>query len=127
MGDSLSGFSAPKVIYEQLSLFPTLEEKIAALAGERYTIPAVFSLPEEQIRAILRTGGGRKNSRSRIYAKYRQGKTPEEMAEFLKREYETVGKGFYFESHPVSVWFCEAGMCIGYGMSAKENTVAVMV
>ena len=130
MGDSLSGFSAPKVIYEQLSLFPTLEEQIgtiaAAQAGERYTIPAVFSLPEEQIRAILRTGGGRKNSRSRIYAKYRQGKTPEEMAEFLKREYETVGKGFYFESHPVSVWFCEAGMCIGYGMSAKENTVAVM-
>ena len=130
MGDSLSGFSAPKVIYEQLSLFPTLEEQIgtiaAAQAGERYTIPAAFSLPEEQLEAILRTGGGRNNSRSRIYAKYRQGKTPEEMEEFLKKEYGTVGKGFYFDSHPVSVWFCGMGMCIGYGMSAKENTVAVM-
>ena len=76
--------------YQQLSLFPTIEEQIgtieAAQAGEKYIMPAAFSLPKEQLEAILRTGGGRDNSRSRIYAKYQQGKTPEEMAEFLKNE-----------------------------------------
>ena len=116
--------------YQQLSLFPTIEEQIgtieAAQAGEKYIMPAAFSLPKEQLEAILRTGGGRDNSRSRIYAKYQQGKTPEEMAEFLKNEYRTTGKGFDFGSNPISVWFNESGMSIGYGMSAKENPVAVM-
>ncbi len=116
--------------YQQLSLFPTIEEQIgtieAAQAGEKYIMPAAFSLPKEQVEAILRTGGGRDNSRSRIYAKYQQGKTPEEMAEFLKNEYRTTGKGFDFGSNPISVWFNESGMSIGYGMSAKENPVAVM-
>lgn len=117
-------------VYQQLSLFPTIEEQIgtieAAQAGEKYIMPAAFSLPKEQLEAILRTGGGRDNSRSRIYAKYQQGKTPEEMAEFLKNEYRTTGKGFDFGNNPISVWFSESGMSIGYGMSAKENPVAVM-
>ena len=117
-------------VYQQLSLFPTIEEQIgtieAAQAGEKYTMPAAFSLPKEQLEAILRTGGGRDNSRSRIYAKYQQGKTPEEMAEFLKNEYRITGKGFDFGENPISVWFNESGISIGYGMSAKENPVAVM-
>ena len=117
-------------VYQQLSLFPSIEEQIgtieAAQAGEKYIMPAAFSLPKEQLEAILRTGGGRDNNRSRIYAKYQQGKTPEEMAEFLKNEYRTTGKGFDFGNNPISVWFSESGMSIGYGMSAKENPVAVM-
>ncbi len=117
-------------VYQQLSLFSTIEEQIgtieAAQAGEKYIMPAAFSLPQEQLEAILRTGGGRDNSRSRIYAKYQQGKTPEEMAEFLKNEYKTTGKGFDFGENPISVWFNESGMSIGYGMSAKEAPVAVM-
>ena len=117
-------------VYQQLSLFPSIEEQIgttsAAQAGEKYIMPAAFSLPKEQLEAILRTGGGRDNNRSRIYAKYQQGKTPEEMAEFLKNEYRTTGKGFDFGNNPVSVWFNEKGMSVGYGMSARENPVAVM-
>lgn len=117
-------------VYQQLSLFPSVEEQIgtieAAQAGEKYIMPAAFSLPKEQLEAILRTGGGRDNNRSRIYAKYQQGRTPEEMAEFLKNEYKTTGKGFDFGNNPVSVWFSESGMSIGYGMSARENPVAVM-
>lgn len=130
-GEALSGFSLSETeVYQQLSLFPTIEEQIgtieAAQAGEKYIMPAAFSLPQEQLEAILRTGGGRNNSRSRIYAKYQQDKTPEEMAEFLKNEYRTTGKGFDFGNNPISVWFNESGMSIGYGMSAKENPVAVM-
>ena len=130
-GEALSGFPLSGTeVYQQLSLFPTIEEQIgtieAAQAGEKYIMPAAFSLPQEQLEAILRTGGGRNNSRSRIYAKYQQGKTPEEMAEFLKNEYRTTGKGFDFGDNPISVWFNESGMGIGYGMSAKENPVAVM-
>ncbi len=120
----------PEGTYQQLSLFPSFEEQVgtiaAAEASIQYTTPAAFSLPQEQIDSILRSGGGRDNSRKRIYAKYQQGKTPEEMAEFLKNEYKTTGKGFEFDGNPVSLWFDEMGMRIGYGTSAKENTLAVM-
>ena len=120
----------PEGTYQQLSLFPSFEEQVgtiaAAEASIQYTMPAAFSLPQEQIDSILRSGGGRDNSRKRIYAKYQQGKTPEEMAEFLKNEYKTTGKGFEFDGNLVSLWFDEMGMRIGYGTSAKENTLAVM-
>ncbi|OUN22703.1 DUF3849 domain-containing protein [Blautia sp. An81] len=120
----------PEGTYQQLSLFPSFEEQVgtiaAAEASIQYTMPAAFSLPQEQIDSILRSGGGRDNSRKRIYAKYQQGKIPEEMAEFLKNEYKTTGKGFEFDGNPVSLWFDEMGMRIGYGTSAKENALAVM-
>lgn len=120
----------PEGTYQQLSLFPSFEEQVgtiaAAEASIQYTMPAAFSLPQEQIDTILRSGGGRNNSRKRIYAKYQQGKSPEEMTEFLKNEYKTTGKGFEFDGNPVSLWFDEMGMRIGYGTSAKENTLAVM-
>ncbi len=120
----------PTGAYQQLSLFPSFEEQVgtiaAAEASIEYTMPAAFSLPLNQIDTILRSGGGRDNSRKRIYAKYQQGKSPEEMTEFLKNEYRTTGKGFEFDNNPVSLWFDEMGMRIGYGTSAKENTLAVM-
>ena len=72
------------------------------------------------------SGGGKENSRKRIYAKYQQGKTPEEMAVFLQKEYGTTGKGFEFDGKQVSVWFDEQGMSIGHGTSALEYPVATM-
>ncbi len=128
--DDLLRGEAPEPTFTQLSLFPSFEEQVgtvaAAEASMKYTMPAAFSLPQNELETILRSGGGKQHSRKRIYAKYQQGKTPEEMAEFLKNEYKTTGKGFEFDGNPVSLWFDEMGMRIGYGTSAKENTIAVM-
>ena len=128
--DDLLRGEAPESTFTQLSLFPSFEEQVgtvaAAEASMKYTMPAAFSLPQNELETILRSGGGKQHSRKRIYAKYQQGKTPEEMAEFLKNEYKTTGKGFEFDGNPVSLWFDEMGMRIGYGTSAKENTLAVM-
>ncbi|MCR5321940.1 MAG: DEAD/DEAH box helicase family protein, partial [Lachnospiraceae bacterium] len=88
--------------------------------------PVAFSLSDEMIDEILRTGGGNKDSRKRIYAKYQAGKSPEEMVHFLAGEYGTTGKGFIFEKNAVSVWFDENGMTIGFGNSAHENTILKM-
>ena len=54
-------------------------------AKEKSVMPTGFVLPEKQIDDILRSGGGRDDSRKRIYAKYQQRKTPEEMTAFLKK------------------------------------------
>ena len=87
-------------MYQQLDLFSMFSEQVGSIAmkeAEDGIIPAEKAgpepkkeaLPKEQLETILQSGGGRDNSRKRIYAKYQQGKTPEEMAEFLKKEYGT--------------------------------------
>lgn len=90
-------------------------------AEEKSVIPAGFVLPEKQIDDILRSGGGRDDSRKRIYAKYQQRKTPEEMTAFLKKEYGTTGKGFEFDGKQIAVWFDEGGMRVGYVHQQRSN------
>ena len=136
-GDSFIGadlqLNPPEEELKQLNLFdlfPSFEEQmgnmIAAEASVKHEKPAAFSLSDNQIDEILRTGGGMEDSRKRIYAKYQEHKSPAEMAEFLKTEYRTTGKGFTFGDSPVSVWFDEGGMKAGFGTSARENTVLEM-
>jgi hypothetical protein len=122
-GDSLQPLG--EIEYVQMSLFPTVAEQVgtieAAEAGRKVKAPAAFSLDKKDIEEILKTGGGRNNSRMRIYEKYREGKSPEDMAEFLKNEYKTCGKGFEIGGHEISVWFDENGMKLGYGRQAQEE------
>ena len=119
-------------MYQQLDLFSMFTEQVGSIAMKQAEAGSIrddapkAALPEDQLEVILRSGGGRENSRKRIYAKYRQGKTPEEMAEFLKKEYGTTGKGFEFDGKQVSVWFNEQGMTAGYGTSALENPKMTM-
>ena len=77
-----------------------------------------------QIEEILRTGGGKENSRKRIYHKYQTGKTPEEMEDFLQKEYGETGKGFQLGGEQISVWFNKDGMYAAHGISAFEHTEA---
>ena len=113
------------VKFEQMSLFPSVDEQIgtiaAAEAGKKIPTPAAFSLSSEQIEDILRTGGGKENSRFRIYQKYRENLDSEYMTEFLKKEYGRGGKGFTFDGHDISVWFDESGMKFGYGRQAQDD------
>ena len=117
-------------MYKQLDLFSMFSEQVGNIAmkqaEETSIVPPSTQIPQEQIDTILRSGGGKENSRKRIYAKYQQGKTPEEMAVFLQKEYATTGKGFEFDGKQVSVWFDEQGMSIGHGPSALEYPVATM-
>ncbi len=124
-------------MYQQIDLFSMFTEQVGGTAmkeAEQGIVPAEKAVSEtkketitkEQLDTILRSGGGRENSRKRIYAKYQQGKTPEEMAAFLKKEYGTTGKGFEFEGKQVAVWFDEQGLSIGHGTSALEHQVLTM-
>ena len=119
--------STPQETFTQLSLFPSVEEQlgtvVAAEAGTKYIQPTDFSLHQDALTEILRSGGGKRNSRRRIYAKYTAGYDADNMINFLKNEYGQTGKGFSFDGNPVSVWFNEQGMRAAYGMQAMENPV----
>ena len=117
-------------MFKQLDLFTMFSEQVGNIAmkqaEEKSVMPTGFVLPEKQIDDILRSGGGRDDSRKRIYAKYQQRKTAEEMTAFLKKEYGTTGKGFEFDGKQIAVWFDEGGMRVGYGTSATEHPILTM-
>ncbi len=119
-----------KGMYQQLDLFSMFSEQVGSIAMKQAESGVLFTpeakVPQEQLDEILRSGGGRADSRKRIYAKYQQGKTPEEMAAFLQKEYGTTGKGFEFDGKQVAVWFDKEGMRLGYGTSATDNPVKTM-
>ena len=112
--------------YRQMDLFSLMSEQVGNTAMAQAEMPSdrfLFgAITAGQIEEILRTGGGKKNSRKRIYHKYQTGKTPEEMADFLQKEYGETGKGFQLGGEQISVWFNEDGMYAAHGTSAFEHT-----
>ena len=112
--------------YRQMDLFSLMSEQVGNIAMAQAEMPSdrfLFgAITVEQIEEILRTGGGKENSRKRIYHKYQTGKTPEEMADFLQKEYGETGKGFQLGGEQISVWFNKDGMYAAHGTSAFEHT-----
>ena len=106
-------------------LFPSFSEQVGSIAAAEASVktkaPAAFSLPDEQLLDIIRAGGGKEDNRKRIYAKYQAGKDPAEMADFIKNEIGTTGKGFEFDGQRISVWYDENGMSIAPGNSAQVD------
>ena len=85
----------------------------AAFAGES-------NIPSEVIDEFLRTGGNRNRSQLRIIYHFMTDPSPEEAAEFVRREYGKGGKGLTIGETDYSVWFDEAGMKISAGHSVDE-------
>ena len=114
--------------YRQMDLVSLMSEQVGNIAMAHAEMPSdrfLFgTITAGQIEEILRTGGGKENSRKRIYHKYQTGKTPEEMAAFLQKEYGETGKGFQLGGEQISVWFNKDGMYAAHGTSAFEHTEA---
>ncbi|MCQ5166008.1 SNF2-related protein [Roseburia hominis] len=114
--------------YRQMDLFSLMSEQVGNIAMVQAEMPSdrfLFgTITAGQIEEILRTGGGKENSRKRIYHKYQTGKTSKEMADFLQKEYGETGKGFQLGGEQISVWFNKDGMYAAHGTSAFEHTEA---
>ena len=105
----------------QLTLFPSEQEQIQRIAGnERFNTPFshfAFSMPQNHIDFMLRTGSNRDNSLLRIVSFYQKEKSLEEKAEFLQGEYQG-GKGLYIQGQKVSLWFHTDGIHMANGDTA---------
>src|SRR5699024_9812314 len=73
----------------QLSLFPSEVEQIQRIAGKERTnkpfIYSAFSMPQNQIDSILRTGNNKDDGLLRIVSFYQKDKSLEEKADFLQK------------------------------------------
>ena len=94
---------------EQLSLFPSEAEQIAAISQAESQTPSAFSISQAQLDMVLQSGSSNDDSRLRIAAKFIEGKPIAEIADFLRKEYRG-GKGFKTAPHDVSVWFSDEGI-----------------
>lgn len=92
-----------------------IEERQAALyAGE-------IVIPTEVVDEVLRSGGNRDRSHLRLIYNFMIDQTPEEYAEFVKREYGVGGKGFVIDGRDYAVWWDELGMQISAGHTVKDK------
>ena len=115
----------------QVSLFDTestenIKQTSSISMAPVPTPPTLQTFSAETVENILRTGGNKTNSRTRIYEKYRRNKDATYMAAFLQKEYGETGKGFIFGNGlKISVWFNAEGMRISYGSSARQPNAEV--
>lgn len=116
--------------YQQLSFFPSMEEQIGNIAidhaDEKMLVPTNPLISEQMIDNALITGGGQRDTRTRIFAKYQKGLEPDTMSEFLKQEYGKGGKGFTFEGEPYCIWYDESGMKFAQGTAARYESVRTL-
>ena len=92
-----------------------IEERQAALyAGE-------IAIPADVVDEVLRSGGNRDRSHLRLIYNFMIDQTPEEYAEFVKREYGVGGKGFVMDGREYVVWWDELGMQIAVGHTVKDR------
>lgn len=114
-----------EVSYEQMSLFPLMSEQIgnieAAASEIKTQIPAAFSMSNDSVDEIIKTGSGKKHSRDRIFEYFSRKHSNEEISEFLKNEYGNGAKGFLIDGNDISVGFDEEGMKFAYGRQVRGH------
>ena len=93
---------------DQLTLFGGAEEPAKAEAS-------AFSISQQIIDEVLTSGGNEPNSPLRIVSYFKKDHPTATNADFLRKEYESGGKGFIFGGKHVSVWFDESGIRIATG------------
>jgi len=107
---------------QQLSLFdmPTLdgESQMSFFRG--------FEPSAQLIDEVLCLGGNEPKSMERICAYFAKDYPLEQNAEFLRNEYGQDGKGVFFESTPISLWFDTEGIRIAKGKDTRGNQASIL-
>lgn len=85
-----------------------------------------FEISQQVIDEALCLGGNEPNCLERICAYFAKNYPLEQNAAFLKEEYRTDGKGFYFDNRPISLWYDENGIRISEGRTAGGSRATVL-
>lgn len=110
---------------EQLSLFdisiPTQSEQIAYIySADSVKSQSAFSVPQEYVDGILRTGGNADNGRMRVVTEFSKPKTDSELSEYLKSTFKG-GNGLVTDSGRYAAWYAEDGIHIAKGEAARHQ------
>lgn len=84
---TLSGGSGTGRAGIQITLFPTIEQQMEAIEQAEDEKTSAFSIPQEEIDALLCKGTGFQNGKYRVYLHYQEQHNQKETIDFLKQEY----------------------------------------
>ncbi len=128
--DFLPGEAAEWTMLHSLTSFPSFASRseIVASSGGSRKIPksAAMLIAAGELDTNLRSGGGKENSRNVSMQSILRAKMPEQMVDFLKKEYGQTGKGFEINGKQIAVWFDEQGMRVGLWNTALETSDVTM-
>lgn len=86
-----------------------------------------FELPmqQEEIDAVLIHGGNEDHLRLKVLAEYSKGKSVEELADFLQRNFQG-GNGYEVEGNKVCAWYDTEGIYLSNDVSSRENPMQIL-
>ena len=98
--------------YLQLTLLPTEEQQTAAIEQAEDEKSSAFSIPQEDIDAILQQGSGVQDGKYRIYLQFQQNAFAKENADFLKKEYGIGGRAPVLIGADIDEWHDGKGIAL---------------
>lgn len=86
-----------------------------------------FELPmqQEEIDTVLIHGGNEDHLRLKVLAEYSKGKSVEELADFLQRNFQG-GNGYEVEGNKVCAWYDTEGIYLSNDVSSRENPMQIL-
>lgn len=101
---------------------PTVTQQIRAIEERMQALYAgEIAISSDVVDEVLRSGSNHKGSQLRIIYDFMIDQTPEQHAEFVRREYGTGGIGLEINGMEYSVWYDELGMQIAVGHTVEEQ------
>ena len=87
-----------------------------------------FELPmqQEEIDAVLIHGGNEDNLRLKVLTEYSKGKSMEELADFLQRNFQG-GNGYEVEGNKVCAWYDTEGIYLSNDVSSREESSQILL
>ena len=102
---------------------PTIQAQMGNIREAQSGQLSLLSVSQQAIDEVLCSAGNEENGNLRICAYIQAGHTDEELAAFLREEYDTGGLGIHTAEGQIAAWWDESGVRIAQGKRARyENS-----
>ncbi|KYM54265.1 helicase [Fusobacterium necrophorum subsp. funduliforme] len=85
-----------------------------------------FPMQQEEIDAVLIHGGNEDHLRLKVLAEYSKGKSVEELADFLQRNFQG-GNGYEVAGNKVCAWYDTEGIYLSNDVSSREEPSQILL
>ena len=85
-----------------------------------------FPMQQEEIDAVLIHGGNEDHLRLKVLVEYSKGKSVEELADFLQRNFQG-GNGYEVEGNKVCAWYDTEGIYLSNDVSSREEPSQILL
>ena len=117
-----------KLEQEHIEDNPKEVDKASFSFAQNEGIQGRFELPmqQEEIDTVLIHGGNEDHLRLKVLAEYSKGKSVEELADFLQRNFQG-GNGYEVEGNKVCAWYDTEGIYLSNDVSSREEPSQILL